>query len=148
MLELLDSRRLRFVLTALLRIAASPAAVSGKKLAEAMHCSRRYLEPDLQTLVANRVLESRRGSCGGYLLARSAHRITLLEILHSLAACEPSEADPGICRLQRQVVQKGLEQARKDCEQLLAGITLADWLEEAGKAGILSTRDDAPNFSI
>jgi ABC-type molybdate transport system ATPase subunit len=72
----------------------------------------------------------------------------LLEILRSLAASGQVEAEPDIYQLQQQVVQKGLENARGDCEQVLGNITLATWLEQAEKSGLLSTPSTAPNFSI
>ena len=70
MLELLETRRLRLVLTALLHLAASRQPTPGKQLAERLRCSRRYLEPDLQALSQAGILESRRGAHGGYRLAR------------------------------------------------------------------------------
>ncbi|MDQ6959628.1 MAG: Rrf2 family transcriptional regulator, partial [Mariprofundaceae bacterium] len=86
MLDLLGSRRLHFLLTALLRIAASASPVSGKQLAETLHCPRRYLEPDLQAMASAGILESRRGAGGGYRMAMSPHRISLSDILHCIAS--------------------------------------------------------------
>jgi len=90
MLELIASRRFRFLLTALIRVAASPQPVSGRHLASMLHCPPRYLEPDLQALVAAGLLTSRRGAGGGYRLAISPHRISLFDILHVIAP-EPAQ---------------------------------------------------------
>lgn len=148
MLDLLDSRRLRLVLTALLRIAADSKPVSGKLLAEKLNCPRRYLEPDLQSLVQHGILESRRGASGGYLMARHPQRITLLDILQCLAPEREGEALSGACKLQQQVVHERLTQAQRDCEDLLAKIRLSEWLEQAEKQGLLHTSSTTPDFCI
>jgi len=149
MLDLLGSRRVHFLLTALLRIAASDSPLSGKQLADMLHCPRRYLEPDLQALVSAGILESRRGAGGGYLIAINPHRISLLDILQCIApetTC--SMVDNDSCRLQQEVVQPLILQMRKNCLQNLATLTLASCLEKARKAGILNQPASAPNFSI
>jgi len=148
MLDLLGSRRVHFLLTALLRIAASASPLSGKQLADMLHCPRRYLEPDLQALVSAGILESRRGAGGGYLIAISPHRISLLDILQCIAPETTCSPDNDSCRLQQEVVQPLILQMRKNCLQNLATLTLASCLENARKADILNQPASAPNFSI
>ncbi len=147
MLDLLESRRAHYLLAALLRIAASEQPVSGRELADAMHCPRRYLEPDLQALTAAGVLESRRGAGGGYRLAMSPHRVSLARVLRCIDAREPAIPDdpaPLIQHLARPV----LAELRRQCLQALESVTLADCLEQAQAAGLLDRAASAPNFSI
>ncbi len=148
MLDLLGSRRLHFLLTALLRIAASTSPVSGKQLAETLHCPRRYLEPDLQALVSAGILESRRGSGGGYLIAMNPHRISLFDILHCIASGPSTMIDDHSCRLQQEVIQPLMFQVQQECLQNLATLSLASCLEKAERSGILNRPASAPNFSI
>jgi len=152
MLDLLESRRLHFLLTALLRIAASTCPVSGKQLANMLHCPRRYLEPDLQALVSSGILESRRGAGGGYLIAINPHRISLSDILQCITSETGLETTIGIdndsCLLQQKVVQPLMLQMHKKCLQSLAKLTLAACLEKAEQSGILSQSASTPNFSI
>lgn len=148
MLALLDSRRLRYLLTALLRIATSPRPVSGKSLAAMLQCPARYLEPDLQALVAGGVLHSRRGAGGGYSLARAAARISLLDLLGCLDEGAACEAEAGACRLQQLVVIPLLSQAAEACRASLAAWTLASFLERAEREGLLRGLELPANFSI
>lgn len=149
MLALLDSRRLRFLLTALLRIAASPRPVSGKTLAALLQCPPRYLEPDLQSLVAGGVLLSRRGAGGGYSLARQAQRISLKDILSCLDESVQAEGlQEDVCRLQQAVVQPLLTQAGEACRKTLAEWTLVSFLQQAERESLLRGLEVPANFSI
>ncbi len=148
MADILGSRRLRYLLTALLLIAASGKPVSGKKLSEKMLCQRRYLEPDLQSLVQNQILESRRGAHGGYVLARHPQRITLLDIIGSLDNGDAKFEDDTCCAIQRDVILKGLEEAQAQMFESLSKIHLSDWLEEASAKGLLQTVNPTPDFVI
>jgi len=148
MLDLLGSRRLHFLLTALLRIAASTSPVSGKQLAGILHCPRRYLEPDLQALVSAGILESRRGAGGGYLIAMNPHRISMSDILHCITPETSNIFHGDVCRLQQEVVQPLMLQMQEECIRNLATLTLATCLEKAEQSGILRQSASAPNFSI
>jgi len=148
MLAMLDSRRLRYLLTALLRIAASAKPVSGKTLAAMLQCPARYLEPDMQSLVAGGVLLSRRGAGGGYTLGRAAARITLLDILDCLDEAVPPETEEEVCRLHASVVIPLLGQAADGCRKALSAWTLASFLQQAEREGLLRGLELPVNFSI
>jgi Rrf2 family protein len=147
MLELLESRRLRLILTALLHLAASRDPIPGKLLAEKLHCSRRYLEPDLQALSQASILESRRGAHGGYRLARSAQRISLLDILHSLVP-QASPTEGGDSEVELKVTAVALDAARQQLDAVLAQITLAEWLACAHAEGLLAASGSPADFCI
>lgn len=148
MLALLASRRLRYLLTALLRIAASAKPVSGKALASMLQCPARYLEPDLQALVAGGILHSRRGAGGGYSLARAAARISLLDVLSSLDLGASESDKEEVCRLQASVVVPLLEQAGAACLDSLNAWTLDSFLGRAEREGLLRGLELPANFSI
>jgi len=148
MLGLLNSRRMQCVLSAVLHIAATPHPLSGKQLARKMNLPQRYLEPDLQALVQCGVMGSRRGTGGGYSLARNPQRISLLDILRCLASsgtrAEAVEADD----LQLRILQPGLQQVGADIEALLADVNLATWLRQAEDQGLIRAVRSTPDFCI
>lgn len=147
MLELLHSRRIRLLWTALVHIGASPGPVSVKRLAERLDCSRRYLESDLQSLTHRGLLESRRGAQGGYLLARSPHRISLWDVIEALQERETGACDSD-CPVQRQVVLPQLKQAGDAIRSALEGIQLSDALEMASRSSLVSPSARTADFSI
>jgi Rrf2 family protein len=147
MLELLSSRRLMRLLTALLHIAAGGRALSGRMLSERMNCPRRYLEADLQRLARAGILESQRGAGGGYRLARSPARISLLDVMNCLTDEKQALEDEG-CALLVDVVQPGLDELAREFQHRLLGSSLVDWLKRAEELGLVSPASPASNFSI
>ncbi|MDX8410532.1 MAG: Rrf2 family transcriptional regulator [Mariprofundaceae bacterium] len=147
MLELLSSRRLMRLLTALLHIAADGSALSGRTLSERMNCPRRYLEADLQRLARGGILESQRGAGGGYRLARSPARIFLLDVMRCLSDEKQAQADEG-CELLAEVVQPALDELAREFQLRLSDSSLADWLKRGEKLGLVRSANQASNFSI
>jgi Rrf2 family protein len=147
MLELLESRRLRLILTALLHLGASRDPIPGKQLAEKLCCSRRYLEPDLQALSQAGILESRRGAHGGYRLARNAQRISLLDVLHGLGPDHPASEDVD-SQLEKRITVPALDDARHRLDAVLAEITVAEWLARAHDEGLLAAAGSPADFCI
>jgi len=144
----LASRRLRLLWTALVHIAADTDPVSGKVLSDRLNCSRRYLEADLQSLAQCGLLESRRGAKGGYRLARSPQRLSLLDVMQCLGAEEKTEDESPCCPVQQQVVMAQLEEVQAAMSELLAGMTLADAVAKAEAAGLLQAPSSTPDFCI
>jgi len=147
MLELLSSRRLMRLLTALLHIAADGSALSGRMLSERMHCPRRYLEADLQHLARAGILESQRGAGGGYRLARSPARISLLDVMNCLSD-EKQTPDDESCELLVEVVGPALDELTVECQRCLSDSSLVDWLKRAEEMGLVRPANQASDFSI
>lgn len=81
------SSRVEYALLALLELAShhvkgEPLKVS--EIAAAQAIPERYLDQILTTLRRRGVVQSQRGSKGGYLLAREPRQITLLEVVSSI----------------------------------------------------------------
>jgi len=147
MLDFLQSRRIRLLWTALVHIGGAAGPVSGKDLAEKLDCSRRYLESDLQSLAQHGLLESRRGAHGGYILARSPHRISLYDVLTCLNSDCPEDAHCQ-CRIQEQIVLPQLQQAGQSVADALGRVGLADALEQAADARLMQRASSSSDFSI
>lgn len=80
------TRTMSYAIHAVLLIdrAVNDAPVSCSELAAQGNMPERFLLQILRSLVNHGVLESIRGAEGGYLLARSASRITLLDLYEAL----------------------------------------------------------------
>ncbi len=150
MLDFLLSRRLLLLWGALTHIAAADKPLSGRALAERLQCSSRYLEADLQALTGAGLLESRRGSRGGYLLAASPRRITLGVVLdHILGQQAREEAEAGAgSPLQQAIIRPQLERVRQAMREQLDACTLADTLARAERQGLIERAGPPADFAI
>ncbi len=114
--------------------------------------SPRYLEQIFQTLKKAGILTSKRGPQGGYCLARTADKITVLDILNAteqdvlLVDCVGSakktpkrQAD---CPFEGQCVTQSIwEDANELLNNLFAGITLQNLCERGHNLGIKKEQD-------
>lgn len=121
-----------------LRAATSLAAAQGEsrtvdQVAEATHVPVAYLSKVLQQLVREGIVTSRRGSGGGFTLARRPGKLTILEIVQAvdpierITACPLGLAAHGkrLCPLHRR-----LDNALAEMEKAFGGTTLAEILAE------------------
>ena len=83
---MLLSRACEYALQALLYIAAAPNGkyILAREIAEHHDLSYHFLGKILQGLVKNGLLTSQKGPGGGFMLAKSASEITLLEVIHAI----------------------------------------------------------------
>jgi Rrf2 family iron-sulfur cluster assembly transcriptional regulator len=106
--------------------------VSAKDLAARHDLPARHLEPVLQALVREGVLNGVRGPRGGYELARERRRITLDEILKATGTIEDGDGAAGPdSNLLRQVVRPAITQAEKAFVAALNRITVEDLARRA-----------------
>lgn len=77
------SQTAEYALRAVLALAADPEGhpLGAARLASALGIPQNYLSKTLHQLARAGILESNRGKLGGFRLARSADRITLLEVV-------------------------------------------------------------------
>ena len=80
---MLLSRACEYALQALLYIATVPQGkyVLTREIAEKHNLSYHFLGKVLQILVKNRLLDSQKGRGGGFMLARPANEIFLIEVI-------------------------------------------------------------------
>jgi Rrf2 family protein len=136
------STKSTYGLRAMLNIAldSGKGAVSAADISEREGISVDYLEQLLARLRRGGLVESRRGSGGGYVLSRAAGGITVGDIVRSLEAIAPihcvtaKEKGANICKKNSSCVPKvvwlKLAKAISDC---LDSITLKDLCCEARK---------------
>lgn len=93
-----------FGLRALMRLAGQPGqAFSTGEMADELGISRNHLTKVVQSLAKGGLVETRRGTGGGFTLARAAEKITLGEVVRLLEAgqamVECFRSDGGACTL-------------------------------------------------
>lgn len=109
------------------RSAMGESPSPAEKVAEMTQIPRRYLHRVMDSLRDAGLVESRCGSSGGYLLARPADRITILDVVH---AVEPVtricncpldlESHTSLCPLHAE-----LDRAYEATEEAFAKVTIA-----------------------
>ena len=128
------SRKALLAIVAVIDVAlhARGQLVSAKDLAARHDLPARHLEPVLQALVREGVLNGVRGPRGGYELARERRRITISDILKAAGSIE---ADSGPARpgsgLLKDVVMPAVAQAEKAYVAALSRITIEDLARRA-----------------
>jgi Rrf2 family protein len=80
------SQKARYAIRALLHLVEHGAArtVQVGEMAEAQRIPRKYLEMIMVELKRAKIVQSRRGPAGGYVLARSAKDISFVEVIRAI----------------------------------------------------------------
>ncbi len=124
------------------------SVVSAADLAERTGMARRTLEPLLQTLSREHVLESTRGPNGGYRLARPARLIKLTDII-SVGLNSLEETGPDLSgRLQRAVIEPLWHEFDASLQAEADSLTVENLLQRAAKAGLRKPVSEPVNFVI
>lgn len=129
------SRTVVYALRATLKIAEAggPAPVPCSKLAQEGNMPERFLLQILRTLVTADILISTRGVEGGYRLAASPDKISLLQVIEAIEG--PLDKGPALGddfpANARDTLLQALSQADTALTQTLGSVTLAD-LAKAG----------------
>jgi Rrf2 family iron-sulfur cluster assembly transcriptional regulator len=115
---------------------AAGRPVSAKALAERHLLPPRHLEPVLQALVRDGILQGIRGPRGGYRLAREQRNITAEEILRAAGTVDdPAASSAAESRLVTAVVLPALAQAERAFALALGHINVEELTREARVTG-------------
>jgi len=132
------SRTVSYALQATLLLAqeGTAAPVPCSRLAAMGKMPERFLLQILRDLVAHGILASARGVEGGYMLERSADRISLLDVIEAVNGPMASTLPccDGLSAQSRSRLVKALSGATNSTRRELAGVKLADLLPQTGKA--------------
>jgi Rrf2 family transcriptional regulator, iron-sulfur cluster assembly transcription factor len=101
--------------------------VSAPDLADRLHLHWRYLEPVLQALVREGILQGVRGRKGGYKLAKAGDAISVYDISEAVKTGETEE----LSGLSGAVVVRMLAQAEQSFGSTLKRITVDDLVRAA-----------------
>jgi Rrf2 family transcriptional regulator, iron-sulfur cluster assembly transcription factor len=122
--------------------------VSGAELAERTGMARRTLEPLLQALSRERLLDSTRGPNGGYRLGRPARLIKLMDVI-AVGLNSLEESGTGLSgRLYRAVVDPLWDEFDASLQAQAEALTVEDLLRRAAKAGLRKPVSEPLNFTI
>jgi Rrf2 family protein len=122
--------------------------VNAAELAERTGMARRTLEPLLQALSRERLLDSTRGPHGGYRLGRPARLIKVSDVITiGLNSLEDGGHDMG-GRLNRMVIEPLWGEFDASLLALAEALTIEDLLKRAAKAGLRKPVNDPLNFVI
>ncbi len=144
------SRTLSYAVAALVQLSESTAGqpVSCRQMAEGGDMPKRFLLQILRSLVTHGILRSTRGVEGGYLFARPADQVTLLDVIEAIDGPIRLEL-PGLDGLStgsRQTLAKVSEGVRQE----LARVSLAQ-LARASSRGQMpepGNRSHQPNHGF
>jgi Rrf2 family transcriptional regulator, iron-sulfur cluster assembly transcription factor len=122
--------------------------VNAAELAERTGMARRTLEPLLQALSRERLLDSTRGPHGGYRLGRPARLIKVADVITvGLNSLEDSGSDLG-GRLQSVVIEPLWKEFDASLLAVAESLTIEDLLKRAAKAGLRKLINEPLNFMI
>jgi Rrf2 family protein len=130
------SKTAEYALRAVVLLGGAPSeAESADHLATATKVPRRYLHKVLQDLVRGGLLHSQSGPGGGYSLARSPEKISILDVVNAVAPLERIRHCPlgltshtSLCPL-----HKELDKAYAATEAAFARVTIAQLLRSTSK---------------
>lgn len=125
--------------------AGQGAAVSAGEIADRVGQARRGIEPLLQALTRAGLLDSLRGSRGGYRLGRPRRDLRLLDVVDAVAE---GEAEPPPGRLGAAVLAPLWAEVEAACRERLAALTVDDLLQRAAAVGLHRPAAGPVNFAI
>lgn len=122
------SAKVEYALLSLLELASHPIKEDPLKVSEIaakQGIPERYLEQVLMSLRRGGIVQSLRGAKGGYVLAREAWKITLLDIFLSIEG-EPNSKDHSDQTIEKSILQDVWKEAHTASTAVLQQYTLQD----------------------
>lgn len=126
----------------------SETVVSGADLAERTGMVRRTLEPLLQALSREQVLDSTRGPHGGYRLGRPARLLKVADVIAVGLASLDDGGTEMLGRLQKAVVEPLWDEFDDAIMAIARKLTIEDLLRRAAQTGLRKPASDPLNFVI
>lgn len=132
------SQTVEYALRATTYLAADPAqSRTVEQIAAATHVPVAYLSKVLQQLVREEIVTSRRGTGGGFTLARSPEKLQILQIVQAVDPIQRITTCPlGLPAHGKRLcpLHKRLDNALAEMERAFAAATLAEVLAEPTKS--------------
>ncbi|MER3494251.1 MAG: transcriptional regulator [Mastigocladus sp. ERB_26_2] len=131
---LLDlSAKVEYALLALLELAnhyTQKTPLTMGEITAKQPIPERYLEQILTSLRRAGIVQSQRGSRGGFLLMREPWRITLLEVVVMLEGEQKERENPPESTLEKTLIQEIWQQADQATQEALNRYTIQDLCEQ------------------
>ena len=129
------SKTAEYALRAVACMGSQPGnAISADELAEQTKVPRRYLTRVLQDLAAVGLVRSRPGPGGGYELTKPTHKVTILDVVNTVAPIERIRTCPLGLKSHKKLcpLHAELDSAYAATEKAFAKVTIKDLVESAG----------------
>jgi len=113
------------------------------EIAKRQGVPKKFLEKIIQDLIRGGLIKSKRGSCGGYMLARGASAITFYDVIEALEgpisvnACMDDE--PGCDQMPRCTMIGVWSEVQRSVTEVLSRTTIADLRQPACKEFLLAS---------
>lgn len=123
------SSKLEYALLALIELAGhstKKVPLTLNEITAKQPIPERYLEQVFTNLRRGGLVESHRGSKGGYVLSREPWQITLLEVVISLEGEQKDKKRSDYYTLEKEAIYKVWQQANSASEAILSRYTLQD----------------------
>ncbi|MFB2894574.1 Rrf2 family transcriptional regulator [Aerosakkonemataceae cyanobacterium BLCC-F50] len=123
------SSKLEYALLALIELASHTTKKVPLTLSEIttkQPIPERYLEQVFTSLRRGGLVQSHRGSKGGYVLSREPWEITVLEVVISLEGEQREKKRSDYCTVEKETIYKVWQQANSASEAILSRYTLQD----------------------
>ncbi len=139
MFQVSPTSKLAVKLIMLIATRSGDHAVAVDELSREFSVSRKYLQQILTKLQRSGLLKSILGKNGGYVLAKSADRITVLDVLKvmendlNLLDCLRDDDSERCPRAKRCVTRRLWQKVRTEVEEFTKAITIRDLLETFNK---------------
>ena len=147
------SRKTLYAVEAVVDIAynARSEPVQSKEITRRQGIPQRYLEQVMQQLVRAGILKGVRGPRGGYLLAKERRRVTVGEIVRTIAEMD-SEADSNgyssESPMGTKVIKPLLDDVEKGMMDALDSVTIDDMCVRASSSEVPRDSRDRLDFTI
>lgn len=147
------SRKTLYALEAVVDIAYNARAepVQSKEITRRQGIPQRYLEQVMQQLVRAGILRGVRGPRGGYLLAKERRRVTLGEIVRTIAALEHETESNGYASessLGQRVIEPLLDDIQQEMMDRLDAVTIDDMCSQASHNRVPRETGNKLDFTI
>ena len=110
--------------------------IGNQRIAEGTAVPASYLSKVLQGLARADILASRRGVGGGFMLARDANELTVLEVVNAVEPVQRIHACPLGLKTHRKrlcSMHARLDSAMKMVEEVLANSTITELMKQPGR---------------
>lgn len=127
------SAKVEYALLALLEMASQPNRAEPmqiKQIASRQGIPDRYLEQVFSSLRQAGIIQSQRGSKGGYLLTREPWQITLLEVFACLEESKNSRTTQEMTSLDRSIIHETWQESLQSARDVLQRYTIRDLCQQ------------------
>lgn len=127
------SAKVEYALLALLEMASHPnrtEPIQIKQIASKQGIPDRYLEQIFSDLRQAGIVQSQRGSKGGYFLSREPWQITLLEVFVCLEESRTAKSPQEISSLDRSIIHDAWQESLQSAREVLQRYTIRDLCQQ------------------